>query len=352
LAHWYKFVEGDSVLVLLPTLIALLAAAAGFVLAIRARKSAASLLRATTVPRSAEGSTREIVLGVRLRMLAALIVAVIVAFVVSQLFLGEVAAGLALAPGLGAAAGIVALGISPFPRLAPEDGLRQAELTPRTLGTFGPRWGFVLPILGTAVLIGLLIVTGASGSTIDGPFSHQFMVMVPPGGSSSAGPYPDWSYGIFILSGAIALIASVLFALHRITTAPRIGQRDAITLDAALRATLTRFVMLGGTAVIVLYLGVVSLSAGAAARTASQWSYLKPGIEEQLCGQKTNCSFTAPASDSVFGVVQPSYTLGAVGSVLGIILIGVAIALALLALTNFAIRWSATVPVEPQRVDA
>jgi hypothetical protein len=340
------------VLVLLPTLIALFAAAGGFVIAIRARNSATALVRVTVVPEGAAESVRMIVRDVRLRMLFAVIVAILVAIGLARLQLGDVAVGLALVPGISGASGFLVLAVAPIPRRVPEGGLRQADLTPRTLGTFGPRFGFVLPIAAAAVLVALLVVTGASGSLIEGPFSHEFSVAVPPGGFNSAGPYPDWSYGVFILSATMILIAALLFALHRVAASPRIGYGEPLAIDSALRATLTRFIMLGGTAVVVLYLGVVSLMAGSAVRSASQWSSLKPGVVERLCGHRTTCSFVAPRSDSIFGVVQPTYTLGAIGSVLGIVLIGVAIVLALLALTNFAIRWSVAAPAEAEKVDA
>ena len=338
-------------LVLLPTLIALSGAAVGFVVAYRLRRSV-GFVRRSIVPHTAAATTAVVVRGVRFRMLGAVGVAAFVGLAVLPLRISDIPLGTIIAPGVGAAVGLVVLALSPFPRRVPDFGIRQAELTPRTVGAFGPRWGFTLPSTAVVALLALLVVTGVSSSTIDGVFSHEFTVVLPHAGTNTAGPYPGWSYGIPILAACALLIAAMLFALHRIAAAPRIGHRDASGLDSKLRATLTRFIMLAGTAVVVLYLGAVTLAAASAARSASQWAYLKPSYWAHVCGQQATCSFAATPADLVRGVVQPSYTLGAVGSVVGIVLIGVAFVLALLALTNLVIRWSVATPNARETIDA
>jgi hypothetical protein len=339
---------------LAPTLIALLAVAGALIIAIRTRRSAASLIRAT-MPMDTAAVTGTIVRAVRRRMLVAVVIALLVALALSRLAFGDVAAGMALAPGVGGALGLLVLATSPFPRRAAEGGLRSADLTPRAQRTFGPRWGFAPPLVTMAILVVLVVVTGVNGSDVDGPFSNDIQVTVPGHGTSSAGPYPDWSYGVLILGGTILLVAAMLLALHRVATAPQIGRREIAGLDAALRATMTRFIALSTTAVVVLYLGAVSLTAGSAARTASYWDYVRPSYQARqlaLCGHKATCSWLTPAADTISGVAQPTYALGFIGAVLGIVLIAVAIALALLALTSLTMRGSVEAQVRPEMVDA
>jgi hypothetical protein len=340
-------------LVLLPTLVALFGTAVFAAIAIRSRKSARTLTGVAVVPAIVAGEARTLVGAVRRRMLLGILVGLLVTIAVASLPIDRVQTAIAIAPGVGAAFGLAALAISPFPRRVAESGLRQADLTPRGLASFGPRWGFVLPLVGAVLLVLLLIATGVSSTPDDFGRLRDITVSAPEQ-TNSAGPYPGWFYGVPILLAVGLLIAGLLTALHRVAGAPRIGTADVAALDSALRSALTRFVMLFGSAVVVLYLGAITLTAAAAIRSTSQWSHFKPAFlkaeEARMRSDGTNW-FVSKASDTVSGVVQPNYTAGAIGAALGIVLIGVAILLALLAVSNLAIRWSVAA-ADREEVDA
>jgi hypothetical protein len=205
----------------------------------------------------------------------------------------------------------------------------------------------------TLLLVLLLIATGAS-ATPDDSGRLRSLTIYTPHQSNSGGPFPGWFYGVPILIAAALLVIALLAALRRIAAAPRIGTADVAAVDTALRSALTRFVMLVGCAVVVLYLGAVALTSGSVFRSASQWSELTPAfqkiVDAKAKGHRT-FSFIATPKDQIHGVVQPTYTLGAIGAVAGVVIIGVAIVLALLAISNLAIRWSVAA-ADREEVDA
>jgi hypothetical protein len=271
----------------------------------------------------------------------------------------------AIAPGIGGAAALLVIAISPFPRRAPEDGVRRADLVPRGMATFGPRWGFILPLVAAALLVVLLIATGVTASPDGDGRMRTLLVYVPQEdlsghvqlGGFYGDVYPGWFYGVPILIAVALLILMLLAALDRVALAPRIGPAEAAALDRLLHTAMTRFVMLFGSAVIVLYLGAVALTAGESTRDSSQWEHPTPAFQ-RIIDAKTKAAgshgfgFVMTPKDMVQGVVQPTYTFGAISAVLGIILIGVAIVLALLALTSLVVRWRVAPAVERESVDA
>lgn len=335
-------------LILLPTLLALFSVAISATIAIRARASARSLVSRITVPSSDAPQARAIVASTRRRMILAVVLGALAAVGCLMLPLDHLGSALVFAPAVGAVIALLVIAISPTPYRPFRVGLRFAELTPRGAATFGPRWGFVVPLIATALLVSLLITTGMSAVSDDGGLPRAIYVAVPHG-SNEGTPYPGWYYGVPILAASAVLVAVTLVALHRVAAAPRIGPADLPHLDGAVRAALTRFVMLVATAVILLYLGGVSLFAAETLRTTSQWAQIKPSILDSL---HATGGGVIPANAVIHGVVQPFYTVGAVGVLFGIILIGIAILVALLAVTNVGIRSSAVTASEAQKVHA
>jgi hypothetical protein len=352
-------------LVLLPTLVALFGTAVFAVVAIRFRKSVRTLAVAALLPFGTEAEAKRLARAMQCRMLLAVVLGIVVATAVALIPIDHVRTAVAIAPGIGGAAALLVIAISPFPRRAPEDGLRRADLVPRGMATFGPRWGFILPLIAAALLVVLLIVTGVTASPDGDGRMRTLLVYIPQEdlsghvhfGGFYGDVYPGWFYGGPILIAVALLILVLLAALSRVALAPKIGSADGAALDRLLRAAMTRFVMLFGSAVIVLYLGAVALTAGESARDSSQWEHPTAAFQ-RIIDAKTKAagtnsfSYTMTPKDMVHGVVQPTYTVGAVGAVLGIILIGVAIVLTLLALTSLVVRWRVAPAVERESVDA
>jgi hypothetical protein len=341
-------------LVLFPVIVALFCAAVSTVTAFLLLRRSRGRVLSATVPARAEVETRQLVRTTQRRMICGILAGLVVTIVVAALPIDHVQSALAIAPGLGAAATLLVIAGAPFPRRTPARGLRTADLTPRGIGTFGPRWGFVLPLVAAVCLVLLLVATGSTSSPDDFGRLREFQVRAPQQINVS-GPYPGWFYALPILVSVLVLIAALLTALHRITAAPRIGSADAAQLDSRLRSALTRFGMLLGSSVIVLYLGAITLTASAAMRSASQWQHLKPAIlraQEEKLKANGSASFIDHSGDFVHGVVQPSYTAGAIGSLVGILLIGFAIVLAMLAVTSIVIRWSVVAEAARETVPA
>jgi hypothetical protein len=307
--------------------------------------------RATVIRARDSAVMAAAVRSLRSRMLAGILAGAFAAWVVAALPIPPAGAALALAPGVGAAVAIAVVSSSRFSRRTPSDGVRRAELTPRRADAFRPRWAFILPGATTALLIVALVTTGLSASPVDGPFSHEFLAIVPQG-TNSAGPYPDWSYGSYILGATVVLLSVVLFALNRVASTVRVADHDSFPIEELIRRTLTRFIALSGTAVVVLYLGAVSFTAGAAMRAASSWFYIKPSYIVSVCGRKSPCSVTSTPADLVTGVAQPTYSWGSAFAVVGIVLIVIAFVITLLALSNFIIRWTVDAPAQRETVDA
>lgn len=310
------------------------------------------LARRTVIQARDAVAMTALVRGLRSRMLAGILAGAFAAWVVAALPIPPAGAAFALAPGVGSAVGIVVVGSSRLSRRTPSDGVRRADLTPRRASWLGSRWAFILPGAASALLVVVLVVTGLFASPVDGPFSHEFLAIVPQG-TDSAGPYPDWSYGSYILGATVVLLGAMLFALRRVATAARAGGHDSLPIDEmVVRRTLTRFIVLSTTAVVVLYLGAVSVTAGAAMRSASSWFYVRPAYVLSVCGRTSPCSFTGTPANLVTGVAQPTYAWGNAIAIVGIVLLGVAFVFTLLALSNFVIRWTAQTPVERETVDA
>jgi len=339
------------VALLLPSLIALLATAFSAAVSIRALKSVRSRGRTIVVLVAAEAETRRAVRGAQGRMLLALVLGLVAAIAVANLWIGAFGIPLTIAPGVGAAIALVSIVASPLPRRQAPSGIRRADLTAREATTFGPRWAFVLPVVAAVLLVALVVATGATAELDSRGLARVLYTVVQPGQTNAGSPYPGWYYGAPILIVTGILVGCTFLALRRVAAAPRNSAIDFWAMDDAVRSALTRFVMFISSGTIVLYLGAVALQSGSILRSGAQWSHIKQSVLDAHL-RAGDMSFVTRAKDVVHGVVQPQYTTGAIETVVGLLLIGVALTLAILAIASIRIRWSVSAPSEPEKVDA
>ena len=294
----------------------------------------------------------------RLRMLAAVVAGILVfaIFAFAPIAALHLSLGLTIGPGAGALAACLVIAAFPMPRALPSTGVRQADLTPRETTSFGPRWGFILPLVSAAFLVLFLIATASLARETDYTYLSREIGLMTPGGYQTSTPYPGWFYAVPLLAVTVLLSGGVLLALRRVAGARSLGPLDLTPLDAAIRRATTRFVMLLSSSVIVLYLGATALIAGSALRNVSYWGEETPAFLHKLENLSPSQAMAIPVTshDFINGVVEPQYTSGAIESVVGIVLIGFAIMLFILAFVAFSIRWSAAAVEQPshERVPA
>ena len=169
---------------------------------------------------------------------------------------------LMLAPGVAAVIGLLVFALSPTRIVTDRSRRRSADLVPRRVWTYGPAWGFLLPLCAAVAVVVFAVIAGLAASTPpDGTFRSITI------GSRTAGPYPGWYYGVPLIGLTVLLAAATLFALGRIASAARPEHFDE--LDRAVRVLATRVVMQLSSGALFLYSGGVLLVAGWATRNAA-----------------------------------------------------------------------------------
>lgn len=169
---------------------------------------------------------------------------------------------LMLAPGLAAVAGLLVFALTPTRMVSTGASRRSADLSPRRPWSYGPAWGFLLPLIAAAAVIAFAIVAGfASSPQPDGSYRS---ITVGPG---TSGPYPGWFYGLPLIGLTVLLAAATLFALGRIASSPRSDRFGE--LDRIVRVLATRVVMQLSSGALFLYFGGVLLFAGWATTNAA-----------------------------------------------------------------------------------
>lgn len=206
---------------------------------------------------------------------------------------------LMLAPGLAAAIGLVVFALVPTRNVTVRRRRRSADLEPRRPWSYGPAWGFRLPvIIGTAVIIFAISTGLASGADPDGRYR---VITV---GSSTAGPYPGWYYGLPLIVMTVLLAAATLVALGRIASTARSAVTDdhveehCDDLDRVVRILATRVVMQLSSGALFLYFGGVLVVAGRAT---------------------TNVATTWASGGTVVSQLQPAAALGLTEIVAGVL---------------------------------
>ena len=331
-----------------PTLIALAAGLAFIGIAIKALRLSRSKHFTPVSLGDSDADSRALIRSARLRMRWALIAAAAVALGILMVPIDPLGTSLMLAPGIGVVAGLAVICITPLGRRSRHAGVRQASLAPRRPASFGPTWGFVLPIVTASSLALMLLVTAATASDDSLGLSRSITV-TSEGGSHGSGPYPGWFYAVPLLIVTVVIGAVTLLAVRRIASTPARSTTQAAVFEAAARRSLTKFTMVTATAVIVFYLGAVATVAGTAIRSASQWTVLEP--------EHTNDpsrSTTPPLADNVIhGVVQPQFAAASTEVLIGLVLIVFAIILLVLALeiaVRGPVRLSRATPEKHARV--
>ena len=285
--------------------------------------------------------------GTRRRMTLALCLYLAVGFIVTLDPLGlQPARWLGLGQALGVAIAAILVGLllaaSPVAAWSRAGGVRTADLTPRTGGSFGPRWGFALPLASAGILVAVLVVMGFTSSP-DGAGLYRAFTIELPDGSSSGSPYPGWFYGVPLMIATLALALVVLLVLRMVASAPRPATAELYSVDDALRRSVTAFIMLLSSSALLLYFGAVTAVAGTVtANTATQWTT----SSDELNGVD-GVSF----ADYLPSYVQPTYGLGIAETFCGLALVAVSIVLLVLAAVTSTLRW-APAAVEAEKVDA
>ncbi|WP_104135704.1 hypothetical protein [Cryobacterium sp. Y62] len=217
---------------------------------------------------------------------------------------------LMLAPGLAAVAGLLVFALAPTRMVSTGSSKRSADLLPRRPWSYGPAWGFLLPLIAAAAVIAFAIVAGfASSPTPDG--SYRSITV----GSSTSGPYPGWFYGLPLIGLTVLLAAATLFALGRIASSPR--SESFGELDRIVRVLATRVVMQLSSGALFLYFGGVLLFAGWATTNAA--------------------TVFAPGDGGVVSNVQPAAFIGLSEVIVGLLMAllgGVLVVLSLLDATR------------------
>ena len=175
---------------------------------------------------------------------------------------------LMLAPGLAAVAGLLVFALTPTRLVSTGASRRSADLLPRRPWSYGPAWGFLLPLIAAAAVIAFAVIAGfSSSSQPDGSYRS---ITVGPG---TSGPYPGWFYGLPVIGLTVLLAAATLFALGRIASSARSESSESSEsfseLDRIVRVLATRVVMQLSSGALFLYFGGVLLFAGWATTNAA-----------------------------------------------------------------------------------
>ena len=156
-------------------------------------------------------------------------------------------------------------------------GARSADLRPRTVGGFGPAWGFALPSAGAGVLVAFLVYAGiVSGARAD-QTDNRAITVVFSDNSATAGPFPGWYYGVPLLVVTAVLVATVAITLRRIAGYPAPTSPGLRGADLAIRRTSTRLVMKLSSTGLFGYAGCVLVAAGIATWSAAT---LRWGVDD------------------------------------------------------------------------
>ena len=327
-----------------PTLIALAASAAFVVIAIAMFRRSRSQKFPPVMLRDGDDDSRALLRSARSRMRRAIVISTAVTFGVVILPIDRWGTALMVAPGIGVVAGLAFISAAPLGRRSRWPDVRHAALAPRQTASFGPRWGFLFPIVTVSSLALFLLVTAATAS-VDSFGLSRSITVTSEIGSHSSGPYPGWFYALPLLIIALLIIAATLLSVYRIASAPARGTAETAMFEAAARRSLTKFSLMSATAVIVFYLGAIAMTAGTAIRSASQWTALKP----EYINDPSKLGTPPVTGDFLRGVVQPQFAAASTEVLVGLVLIIFAFTLVLLAV-EVAVRGPITSRATPDNL--
>ncbi|TBN57379.1 hypothetical protein EYE40_08190 [Glaciihabitans arcticus] len=275
-----------------------------------------------------------VVRGLRFRMTIAFGVFFVVAVLLTVVPQPANWTGLGHVLGVSIAAilGCLVVSVAPLPAWPSAGSVRTAELVPRGSGSFGPPWGFTLPLASAGILVVFLVVTALASSrdelgiwrAISGAFGAE---------SISGSPNPAWFYVVPIIAATAVLAVAVMIALRRIALAPRPASSYLFEADDAARRTLTRFVMLLSSSALLLYFGTFAVVAGVFTSTSTT-------VRTNLPDWSISSDSLGPDADQLPLYLQSAFIFGRIGTVLGIGLVLLGLGLLVAAIVTVAVRWA------------
>ena len=159
-----------------------------------------------------------------------------------------------------ASAGLLYLGVHmigerSWPR--PTGSVRRAALVRRTVGDIVPGWLRTVVLAWSGLLVATLVTCGVVAT--DG----RSVTRAWPGGSSSAGPFPGWYYGLPLLVATVAVLAGAIGVLRLVAGRPAVVDAQ-LAWDLGLRRLSAHRVLRGVQLVIgVTTSGVLAVTAAA-----------------------------------------------------------------------------------------
>lgn len=234
----------------------------------------AVLLVAARRSRSADAPhpVRSLLAAARRRAVLAVALAALLGFALLQL--GAAVPSLlglpfALATGLAATAGLLLYAATPprVPRVD-ERAPRAASLESRSLWTHAPWHSLALP--GALLALQLLLVLFCGATAGADEFGRSRVIRLPTEhGSTAAGPYPGWYYGLPALLVSALLVLALLVALRRIGGTAALPVPELSVVDAGWRRASVGILSTLVSAALAVPLGGTAFIAGSAMRSAS-----------------------------------------------------------------------------------
>lgn len=167
-----------------------------------------------------------------------------------------------IAPGLAVSGGLLLFAASAPPRTR-NTAINSAALDRRLPWSFGPRWGFTLPLGIAAAFVVFLIVTGITSSPDENGL-YRTISIADATSSSTAGPYPGWFYGFPLILVTLVLATSTLLALRRVSATRSLSNTSLASLDQHWREVSTLVITKLSTAALLAYFGGTAFIAGQA----------------------------------------------------------------------------------------
>lgn len=163
---------------------------------------------------------------------------------------------------------------------AGELAVHSAQLRPRGIMSFGPRWALAIPGIAALLLVGLLVATGLNSSPDNW---GRFTQLVVPRNSSAAGPdggyglpltpgtesalFPGWFFGIPLMVAALVLLLTVGILLRSLAQSPRPVDPSILEIDDLARTLKAKFVAGVSGAGLLTALGSMGIHTGGAMLT-------------------------------------------------------------------------------------
>ncbi len=246
----------------------------------------------------------------------------------------------ALAAGVAVLVGLLVYNLYRRPSWpANEHGSTVAELSPRGPTRFGRKWIFVLPAASAAILVAGLLLAGVYSATDEFGLHRVYQYRSLSGWGiedgqvidiqynlSSTGPFPGWYYGVPLMICTVLIAAVAYWSLRRAAQTARPSTPSLFTIDSALRALQTKFIMSFSSAALGIQIGGLGLVTGNALRTAHM--DLVPTADLDAVAENIP--------------VEPGYTLALIMIVSSLVIVTAAMVLAINSVSVVVALWTAS----------